>query len=95
MKKRSVITMEINGALYYAMDSHGSCWSDEINDVKMFHGMARAKEKYIKERFENDLQSNCCDVTLKTNGVWDCQNRVTLSRNNVNTVLLHELFLSI
>jgi hypothetical protein len=96
--KKSVITMEVNNVLFYATSSRGNAWSDDINDAKMFCGMARSKEKNIKECLEDCIQKttpHVYEVLVKLNGKWDYSKRLRISSNDVNMITLRELFLHI
>ena len=96
--RKSVITIEINNIIYYSMDNRGCSWSNEINDAKQHRGMANAKHRQIKEHLEGSIRMDSAslfDIYLKNQNNFSWGSPTAISYNEVNTILLHELFLSI
>ncbi|MCI4438136.1 MAG: hypothetical protein JHC33_15120 [Ignisphaera sp.] len=96
--KKSVITLEHQGTLYYLMDNKGRAWSDDITDAKQHRGMAKTRHKKIKEELEFHVRNDskqACDVWVRLNNSSKYSNHITISYQEIDTVELRELFLSI
>lgn len=96
-KRKSVITITIKDVIYYAMDNRGNTWSDEINDSRQSYGMAKTKHRKMKEYLEDLVQADpnrTAQIHIKINGNFSW-NTTDISYAEVNTVELHELYLSI
>jgi hypothetical protein len=103
-KIKTVVSIEVDGVMYFRMDSGVCYWTDNLKDAKMYSGKAKAKIAEVKNYIlsgndpNNFNPNNRPRMYLYTQGGFtgfQDKDAIWLKDEYVRTIKLHEVIFDI